>query len=387
LGATLTRSPAEIKLLFAALSGFSDVADLLEVSRRQLAYYTHAGQRYRSFQIPKKTGGMRDILAPANSLCIIQRKLNFVLQAVYMPSGVVHGFVNDRGIVSNAAEHSRSKYVFNIDIKDFFPSITFPRVRGMFMARPYQLPPNVATILARICCFNGALPQGAPTSPAVSNMVCARLDSQLKQLAIEYRCKYSRYADDITLSTYLLRFPRSLAYFEEKERGGNIRVGDRLRKVIQSNGFEINEKKVRLQHRSRRQEVTGLTSNQFPNVSRSFVRQVRAMLHAWQKYGLDAAGGEFFEKYDYKNRRSAAPELFRLVVKGKIDFLGMVKGKEDRPYLSALRKYADLDPAYTLPPEAIAMVTSLDTLRQAVWMVEGTAGQGTAFSLRGRGLI
>ncbi len=255
------------------------------------------------------------------------------------------------------------------------------------MAKPYRLPPDVATVLSRICCYCGTLPQGAPTSPVVSNMICARLDSELKQLAIAHRCKYSRYADDITFSTYLRRFPRSLAHFEEEQKGGNIRVGESLLHVIQSNGFEVNAKKIRLQHRSKRQEVTGLTSNIFPNVSRAYARQLRAMLHAWQKFGIDAAAEHFFTYYDYRVRHNASAETFRRVAKGKIDFLGLIKGKEDRSYLSALKKYAALSPGYSLPPQALAFEINLEVLRRAVWMIEGTATQGTAFQLHGVGLV
>src|SRR5690606_8958560 len=128
---------------------------------------------------------------PTESLKIIQQKLNQVLQLVYKPKLSTHGFVNNRSIVTNADAHIKKKkhrYILNVDIKDFFPSINFGRVRGMFMAPPYNQPEHVATVLAQICCSNNELPQGAPTSPIVSNMICAQMDSQLQQLAKPHRC-------------------------------------------------------------------------------------------------------------------------------------------------------------------------------------------------------
>lgn len=387
MGTTLARDETELKQRFLTLLSFGDVARLLEVTHHQLGYYTNAGQKYETFEIPKKHGGKRQITAPLNALKIIQRKLNQVLQAVYVPTSAVHGFLTERGILSNAKRHVRSKYVLNLDLADFFPSITFPRVRGMFMAKPYRLPPNVATILARISCFNGVLPQGAPTSPIISNMICARMDSELKKLAWQHKCVYTRYADDMSFSTHRNVFPKSLAFFESNAEKSDVVIGPLLEEVVLKNGFRINARKVRLQHYSKRQEVTGLITNTSPNVSRPYVRQIRAMLHAWRKYKIDGAGAEFFSKYDSKNRKDAPADLFRRVVKGKIDFLGLVKGKQSRTYLALLRQYADLDPLYAVPPELPTWETNLRELRKSVWAIRGDNGEGTAFNLRGVGLV
>jgi RNA-directed DNA polymerase len=114
-------------------------------------------------------------------------------------------------------------------------------------------------------------------------MICAKMDSQLQRLAKECRATYTRYADDITFSTTLKEFPEALAYAITEEGQERLVLGDRLVGIITENGFNINEKKVRLQSRGNHQEVTGLTTNQFPNVKRSYVRQIRAMLHAWAR--------------------------------------------------------------------------------------------------------
>jgi RNA-directed DNA polymerase len=170
----LSADSEELRELFFALQTPEDIAHLLEVEYGTLVYhlYVVAGSaKYTTFDIPKKSGGFRTISTPVTALKIIQRKLNQVLQCVYQHKASVHGFVCDRSIVTNASRHGRKRFVFNVDLNDFFPSINFGRVRGMFMASPYMLDPAVATVLAQICCFDNQLPQGAPTSPIVSNMI------------------------------------------------------------------------------------------------------------------------------------------------------------------------------------------------------------------------
>lgn len=341
----LTLSPEDLRNEFFELKTRQDVARLLDVEPKLLNFYLHilpVDKRYTNFSIPKRSGDQRQISTPITGLKIIQQKLNQVLQAVYKPKRSSHGFSQARSIVTNASQHIRKKYVLNVDLQDFFPSINFGRVRGLFMAAPYSLPEEVATILAQICCHNNQLPQGAPTSPVVSNMICAKLDSELQQLARKQRCTYTRYADDITFSTSLKVFPTALAK-TISDLTEQIEIGDQLNEVIRNNGFEINPKKLRLQTKMRRQEVTGLKVNTKVNIRRKYLKQIRAMLHAWEKYHLEAAQAEFISRYDKKRRLN--PILsFAAVVKGKIDFLGMVKGKLDPSYLRFRAKLKELAP-------------------------------------------
>lgn len=245
-----------------------------------------------------------------------------------------------KNIVTNAQAHTKKRYVLNLDLTDFFPSINFGRVRGMFMATPYGLHPDVATVLAQICCHNNQLPQGAPTSPIVTNMICAKMDSQLQRLAKEYKATYTRYADDITFSTTLPKLPEELAYIVAEEDVDKIFIGNKLLSIINDNGFKVNEKKIRLQSRESHQEVTGLTTNLFPNVDRKYVRQVRAMLHAWAKFGLEAVEKEYQEKSEFKPRLSTKEKSnFRQVLRGKIEFIGMVKGRNNSIYQKYLKQY------------------------------------------------
>ncbi|CAK8714446.1 RNA-directed DNA polymerase [Candidatus Electrothrix aarhusensis] len=278
----------------------------------------------------KKRGGKRKLLIPSSELKFVQQRLLQVLQVVYQPKRSVRGFTFGECIVSNARDHVGKRYVLNVDLKDFFPSIHFGRVRGMFMNYPYSLNDKVATVLAQICSLKTELPQGAPTSPIISNMICSKLDSQLIRLAKKNGCYYTRYADDLTFSMSKKVFPLSLA---EKDENQRAIAGKKLEKIIGENGFKINLEKVHLQTQYGHQEVTGLTVNKKVNVKRKSIRQVRAMLHVWEKYGYKAAEYEH-PKYNYKFLCDASYKpSFQKVVKGKIEFIGMVRGKDDSIYI------------------------------------------------------
>lgn len=346
----LSAEPEELKSRFAALKTRQDVADLLEIDRAHLNYHLQISPRsirYTTFDIPKRSGGTRKISTPVTALKIIQQKLNQVLQHVYYdrrrPS--VHSFIRSHSILSNARAHLRREWVLNIDLKDFFPSITFPRIRGLLIAKPYEIPSVAATVLAQICCFEDKLPQGAPTSPIVSNMLCAKLDNELGRLARKHKCKYTRYVDDITFSTYNYDFPSALAKINSL---GNVEVGDELKHIISENWFEVNLDKVRLRRKNLRQEVTGLTVNDFtdskrPNVKRQYIRQIRAMLHAWERYGLEDAEKEFLKRHDKKHRAPfKKPPLLEQILNGKIGFLGWVIGKDNLVYLRYYRQFRRL---------------------------------------------
>ncbi len=344
----LSKSPQELRDEFFKMQSRDDIAQLLEVTIKQLNFHLYvlpSKKKYKVFTVPKKSGGTRQISAPASPIKIIQRKLKQVLETVYNPKPATHGFVTGRSIVSNARLHKKRRYVLNIDLENYFPTIHFGRVRGMFMGNPYNLNNEVATVLAQICCHEGVLPQGAPTSPIISNMICARLDAKLQQLAKQHQCTYSRYADDITFSTNRSKFPSSLAHLSDI---GQIGIGDELSSVIQENGFKINPKKIRLQLKQQRQVVTGLTVNKYPNVQRRYIRQVRAMLHAWNKYTLESAALNYFEKHakhKYSDPNAYRPP-FQKIVFGKIQFIGMVKGKNNPVYLGLLREFIRLAPEY-----------------------------------------
>ena len=280
-------------------------------------------QRYRAFEIPKRTGGMRQIHSPNGLIRELQEKLAPVLNEFYAAHPAAHGFIKKRSILSNAELHVGQRYVLNVDLEGFFPSVNFGRVRGIFMAPPFKLGPAAASVFAQLCTHKNGLPQGAATSPALSNFASAQLDRSLARLAKENGVRYSRYADDITFSTNQQNFPVVIAVSSSGEGGGiGVRAGEALERAIIASGFAINHRKVRLQKRDQRQSVTGLTVNARANVTRKRVRRIRAMLHAWEKFGLQAAAQEHFLAHlGHLQLPSNYDRNFRNVLYGQLAFL------------------------------------------------------------------
>ncbi len=370
----LSLTDEELKESFHKLRTREDIAALLQISDYQLRYHLYIYPRekaYTTFKISKKLGGSRLISSPKTALKIIQKKLNQVFKSVYQPKHSTHGFTVDKSILTNAKQHLRQRYVLNLDLKDFFPSINFGRVRGLLMAPPYNCPEEVATVLAQICCHENQLPQGAPTSPIVSNMICAKLDSHLQRLAKKYQCIYTRYADDITFSTSKPRFPPHLGLFSKESE--KLILGNELKNIIEQNGFLINDLKVRLQTRHGRQEVTGIIVNEKLNIKRRYIRQIRAVLHAWEKYGLENTEAEFWKR-DNKHRLQINPDSFRNIVRGRIEFVGTVRGKDDKIYLNFLRALKKLAPDLVddlkltlFDPKSLSEFQEFDSNKAIIW--------------------
>ena len=353
LFAQLRRSPEEIVSRFRSLATGHDVADLLEVENSQLHYITSRAQHlypYHRFEIPKRNGLPRTILAPHRTVKILQRKLLQALSLVYRAHPAAHGFVPKHSILTNARPHQGKRFVLNVDLEDFFPSITFPRVRGLFMKR-FQMPGPAATVLARICCNTGDepdhLPQGAPTSPIISNMICHSMDHALVGFARDHGVFYSRYADDLTFSTNRRPFPDALALEHE---GDALHLGSALIKIIEEdNGFTLNRGKSRLLSKSRRQVVTGLTVNRRANIPRGFIRELRGILHAWRAYKYEGA------ELEYRRRYGGGASL-RRVMQGKLAFLKQIRGVDDSIFrrLYGWARELDRDAFRELPPLAPA---------------------------------
>ena len=300
--------------------------------------------RYKEFVIKKKNGEDRVISSPNGMISQLQKTLLKYFENEYHPQKCVHGFVKNRDIVTNASRHTRSTFVLNVDIDNYFGSINFGRVRGMLMANPYQIEDKTATAIAQICCHNNKLPQGACTSPILANMVTARLDGQLTGLARKHRLIFSRYADDITFSTKRDQFPEELAIFDDHDSGTECVLGKKLASIFSTNGFKINHSKTRIQRRGirQRQEVTGLVVNVVVNTNKKYYDQVRAMLHAWEKFGEDSCLEVFTKHYDTKNRFSENKFLYREVVKGKLEHIRNVRGGVNWKYRKLLKQYCAL---------------------------------------------
>lgn len=310
-------------VFFLELRSIDDLCELLKVSPRLMErVIEEVANGYREFQVPKAKGGFRLIEAPNVPLKRIQKLINYHLQQVYnrCRSEAVHGFVSNMGktvvtrnIVTNAQCHIGAKQVLNLDMLHFFHSISVWRVKQLFMSYPFYFGNDLASYLAILTTYKDRLPMGAPTSPVISNFACFMLDRRLMQVAGKYGLTYSRYADDIT--------------FSGGEHINAVFLQDVL-EVIHSEGFRVNDNKTRLFTSFGRQTVTGLKVNERVNVDRDFIRSIRAMLHNWQKYGVKRA-----------SFRNKSEEQFVRVLKGKLDFLGMVRGTKDDIYLKFLNKF------------------------------------------------
>lgn len=330
-----------------ALRTVADVRALLGIKTpRQLRYLfaatEKAGGPYRVTEIPKRSGGARRICAPCPKLKHVQR---LILDALLYPLPVraeATGFVPGASIATNAAPHARAALVVNFDLKDFFPTITYLRVVGLFERAGYpaggtgprrtafsadDASDRVAQCLARLCCYaptkrwNAAhLPQGAPTSPALSNLACRRLDSRLAGLARSRRGAYTRYADDITLS-----YPP----------GGSAPDPARLRAVVEGicrdEGFEPHPDKFRVRYRNRRQEVTGLVVNDGVRVPKRAKRLLRAMVHNARRNGLAAEAAK-------TRQHDGDPAGFAAYLRGVAAFVHMVEPARGLAFMAAVEE-------------------------------------------------
>ena len=305
----------------------------------QLNYFINPKRNkasYKTFTIPKKSGGVREISAPVKMLKSFQTYVSRILQAIYQAPECVTGFVPAKSVVDNAERHVGMRYVFNTDLKDFFPSISQARVWGALKTRPFSFPEVVASAIAGLCCIEvpvkggkplHVLPQGSPCSPVLTNIVCHNLDWKLNGLAKRFHMRYSRYADDITFSSEHYVYQEDGEFMKE------------LRTIVEGQRFTFNDKKTRLQKRGERQEVTGLVVSDKVNVAREYVRDLDNLLYIWERHGHNAAFAKFISRYVPKQNLhsfGSNPDM-KSVIMGKLMYLKMVKG-EDSPVWNRLQK-------------------------------------------------
>ena len=319
----------------------TELADLLNYPRSALAYAVYkvpTEQRYTEFKVAKKSGGERVIHAPCPELKGLQKRLSNYLYDCHREicpplefprRSYSHGFQKERGlsIFSNAWKHQNKRFVLNIDLKDYFPSFNFGRVRGYFLKnRSFELHEDVATLIAQIVCHDNSLPQGAPTSPIVSELITSILDQRLGRLSKKHHCTYSRYADDITISTNQASFPEPIADFSSGT-DGVWSAGKELEGIIARSGFEINPNKTRMQLSASRQSATGLVVNCKVNIPKQYYDAVRAMCNSLFKTGA-------CHHPDTKDPASLS------VLKGKLEFVLAAK-----TYPKGLESFSNLETA------------------------------------------
>lgn len=264
----------------------NDFAKFIGVKLQTLTYLLYIKKIdncYNTLEIPKKNGDTRTICVPNKNLKKVQKKLYNKLSTYYdeiktqnnFTSKISHGFEKNRSIVTNAEVHKNKRYIVNLDLLVFFPSINFGRVRSYFIKNNYfEINDDIATILAQLTCYKGTLPQGASTSPLIANMICNIMDIRILKIAKKYRLDYTRYADDLTFSTNNKYFLNDYDKFLED-----------IKNIIHRSGFELNSKKTRLLFSNSRQEVTGLVVNKKISVPKEYYKNTRAMAHSLYKNG------------------------------------------------------------------------------------------------------
>ena len=374
----------EIRQLFIDMNSKKNFLELLNFSKRiiygdkvipfekkQLDYYISKDSNkrkinrktYTTFYVDKKNGDKRIIHAPLKGLKEIQKALNLIIQSIHEPNENATGFVKNKSVVDNARAHVGKNYVFNIDLKDFFPSIDASRIWGRFLIEPFNLGNSderkkIANMIKTLCTteleverlVDGdwkkekrlVLPQGAPTSPTITNAICEKLDRRLSGLSKRFGLKYTRYADDITFSSYRNTYKNETG---EKE---SIYTEDssfrkELLRIITDQNFYIKKSKIRLQKRGYRQVVTGLSVNNRVNVSRKYIKDLRQRLYFWEKYGLKKARTLFNNKQLIKkSKNSLKTPNMKMVIEGKLLYLKMVKGPYDSTYLKLKSRFDNL---------------------------------------------
>ncbi|MGF6859126.1 reverse transcriptase domain-containing protein [Paraburkholderia sp. CI3] len=349
---------------FAQLTSKAQLCQFLGIKTAKLnflLYKLKPAHRYKTETIKKRNGDDRLLRILVPLLKQIQRIIASELAKEYRPRQHVYGYVKGKNIAQKARIHVAQKWVARVDLKDFFPSVNFGRVLGIFRGHPFHFNDELATVLTQIVMDGNELPQGAPTSPIISNLICRSLDFELKRMAKEHRCFYTRYADDLVFSTSLKRLSPQICSPAAPD-GVSIQanVGDGLRTLIARQGFTINDAKTRIFDRSSRQQVTGITVNEKVNVSREYVRGLRAVLHAWFKFGEESAASWFFANHYKRNRPDwkSTPADFREVIRGRLGFIRFVKGADDTTYLALAKKLAKLDDGFQLGVEEQIQVSS-----------------------------
>ncbi len=279
--------------------------------------------RYRQFYIPKPDGKKRLIETPVKSLKDIQKKLSYNLQAVYIGTGIIppcsYGFIlstededHTRDIYTNAKRHVGKKWVYGLDLKDFFHCIRINRVEHVLRQGPFHFTKNASRCLAQLVTFKGRLPMGASTSPVISNLVCVPLDRQLSALAESEGWTYTRFADDMTFSSDT-RFDESAT--------------QKIKEIIKKHGFPINHKKERQHHEKEQPEITGLILvNGQPDISDNYIKRLKKDIDLFHALTSD----HIIEKGIFPSKTM---QLFRRSLLGQINFVGFVRGDDHKSFL------------------------------------------------------
>ncbi|QUB68127.1 RNA-directed DNA polymerase [Prevotella melaninogenica] len=308
---------------------------------KQLSFFADTNniqRRCKTFRLRKKHGGYREITAPKGALRGVLQALNLVLQTYDKPTPWAYGFVCGRSVVDNARPHVGKRYILNLDLKNFFPTITRHQVADCLMAEPFgfsSLAAKLVSGLATVRTKNNeeVLAQGFATSPTLSNFICREMDKEIAGVAAAQGVTFTRYADDLTFSSDadILRPQGELA--------------QQVKTIVERYGFRLNEEKTHLQRRGRRQEVTGLMVTEKVNVSHRYVREIRSLLYIWERYGYEDACKAAWKSYKLQHGKIKGHQHhvpLNKVLGGKLNYMKMVRGANDPLYQRFVSRYTSL---------------------------------------------
>lgn len=316
-----------------------DLAQKMGVSLKELRFLTYEQKlskhtHYVHFKMVKKSGGYREISSPKPQLKRLQYWiLDNLLNRVEV-SNEAHGFITKRNILSNALPHTQKAVVINADVENFFPTIDYTRVKGLFKSLGYSA--EVATLLALLTTeavhkevvLDGEtlylatgkryLPQGSPASPMITNLICRKLDKRLKGISERLGFTYTRYADDMSFSSLTYTHINKMLFW--------------LKKIVQEEGFVLHPEKTRIMKKGTRQEVTGVVVNEKPSISRKELKKFRALLYQIEQDGLE--GKSWQGKH----------ENLMGVIWGYVHFIKMIDEEKGRRYLLQVKKLLEKYP-------------------------------------------
>lgn len=297
-----------------AIFTLDDLCNLIEIEKVDLYKYMYGTDYfYRDIYIKKRNSNEERCLSvPSFRVkCVQRRILEYILYTQNCPSNVT-GFVPYRSVVDNAKPHTSKEYIYKFDIKDFFHSINSRRVFNLFYSFGFSR--KISDALTKLCTYKERLPQGAPTSPYIANLVCKRLDKRLIAATEKYGFTYTRYADDITISGN-----RTVMYYK------NLFI-----KIILEEGFKLNESKIHLIRNGQQKRVTGIVVNERVTIGRKEIRKLKQILYHIETKGLQSHLEHIGCKNNHKNY------IIRLY--GKINFINMVDKKIGKELLDKYNK-------------------------------------------------
>lgn len=308
---------AHNKAVFCSINSINALCHLLKVNQRQL-FLLARQPPYKTFTVPKKGGGERQIEAPGVELKKVLGRLNRYLQSVYYfeKSSAAFGFIvgvrNDedrRNVLTNAKKHIGRDYLLNIDLRDFFHSVTREMVLNIFLGKPFNFKRELPGLLADLTTFNGRLPMGTPSSPVLSNFACRELDGDLIAFSKDMLWVYTRYADDMSFSS-------QQPIHDEKANS--------VRAIIRNRGFELNPTKVKVYGPEEDKVVTGLLVSDKVTLSPDYLPQLQADIEQLQKVILaQNEQGQLSTKW---------VEQMKQQLRGRLSFAGFVLKRRDERY-------------------------------------------------------